>query len=112
MMIIEPPQAIHMQRHARRLRKTLQTMWYHLATQVTNLLALESEIYDCVGPVGEIDDGAGECFVEGRVAGAEAGEAGVVLCEGGFEGRAEGEAGVFGCVVIVDWRRVLVSGVH
>lgn len=39
-MIIKSPQAIHMQRHARGLRKALQTMRYHLATQVADLLSL------------------------------------------------------------------------
>ena len=73
----------------------------HLGRQGADLPVREAEVADEEGPVGEIDDGAGEGFVEGRVRGAEAGE-GEAGAEGGGEGGAEGEEGVFGCVVVVD----------
>jgi hypothetical protein len=102
MMIIKPMQTMHMQRHARRLRKTLKTMRNHLATQVSYFFPLQTEIYDCEGTVGEIDYSPRKCLVEGRETGAEACKACVVFGEGEFEGGAKGEAGVFGCVVVVD----------
>jgi len=47
-------------------------MWDHLAAQVTYLFTLQTEINDGVWPVGEVDDGAGECFVQRCVTCAEA----------------------------------------
>ena len=62
-------------------------MRQHLAAQVADLLAPRAELDDGVGSVGEVDDGAGEGFVERAIGVAEAGEAGGRL-EGGFEGLA------------------------
>lgn len=77
-------------------------MRYHLAAQVADLLALETEVDDAVGPVREVDDGAREGFVEGRVGGAEAREARGAAQRGG-EGIAERYAAVFSGVVVVDF---------
>jgi len=85
MMIVIPPNTIHMHRDPRSLGERHEAMGQHFAAQVADLLALEAEVHDAEGAVGEVDDGAGEGFVEGAVGGAEAGEA----CgggEGGFEG--------------------------
>jgi hypothetical protein len=48
-----------MQRHARPLRKALQTMRYHLTAQIANLLTFQAKIYDGEGAVGEVDNGTG-----------------------------------------------------
>lgn len=111
MVIILSPQTIDMQRHARGLRKALQSVRYHLRTQVANLLSLEPEVYYGERPVGEVDYGAGQCFVQGRVGVAEAREprAGA---EGGFECGSESEECVFGGVVVVDWFKPLAKSFH
>ena len=101
MVVITPPQYIHMQRHASRLAKALQSMMDHLCTQSTNLLILEAKFTDEEGTIGEVNYGAGKGFIEGRVAGAEAGKAGS-RAEGRGEGAAEGQEGVFGSVMVVD----------
>lgn len=86
-------------------------MMYHLAIQLPNHGSLEPEAADEEGPGGYVDDGAGEGLVEGRVAVAEAGEAGAGA-EGGGEGAPEGEEGVFGRVVVVDCRRQELYEAH
>lgn len=50
-VIIVPPNTINVHRNTRALRKTLQTMWNHLAAQIANLFPLETEIYDAKGSV-------------------------------------------------------------
>ncbi|KAL8946972.1 MAG: hypothetical protein Q9222_006698, partial [Ikaeria aurantiellina] len=92
---------IHMQRHPRILRPAPQPMVNHLRVQRPHHGTLKAEIADEEGAGGDVEDGAGEGFVEGGVGVAEAGEAGAGA-EGGGEGGAEGEEGVFGCVVVVD----------
>lgn len=101
MVIIEPPQAVHMHRDSRRLRKALHAVRNHLAAQVSNPLALEAEFDDGVGAVGEVDDGAGERFIERAVCGAETGEADG-CAKGFFEGGAKGNADIFCGVVVID----------
>ena len=63
-------------------------MRQHFAAEVANLFSRGAEIDDGEGTVGEVDDGAGEGFVEGTVGVAETGEACGSL-EGGFEGLVE-----------------------
>ncbi len=46
--------------------------WDHLAAEVADLLALQSEFGDAVGTGADVDDGAAEGFVEGGVTGAVA----------------------------------------
>lgn len=74
---------------------------HHLAIQRSDHRGPEVEIADEERARGDVEDGAGEGFVEGSVAVAEAGEAGAGA-QGAGEGGAEGEEGVFGCVVVVD----------
>jgi len=109
MMIILPPQTIHMQRHPRRLCPTAQPMMYHLRAQAPYAWVQETQGAggggrgaDEEGAGGDVEDGAGEGFVEGGVGVAEAGEGGAGA-EGGGEGGAKGEEGVFGCVVVIDY---------
>lgn len=103
-MIIHALQHIHMQGNPRLKRKALETMVDHLGAQVADFLAREfvGEVGDEVGAVGEVDDGAGEGLVKGRVGGAEAAQTGAGA-QGGAECKAQGEEGVFGGVVVVDW---------
>ncbi len=102
MMIIIPPDTIHMQRHPRRHRPAAQPMMDHLTIQLPNHRPLEPKIPHKKGATRDVKNGTGECFVEGRVGVAEADEPGAGA-QGGGEGGAEGEEGVFGCVVVVDW---------
>ena len=102
-MIIVPPQHIHVQRHARLHAPAAQAVVDHLRVQRAEHRAREAEVAVEERPVREVDDGAREGFVQGRVGAAEAVEA-EACAEGGGEGGAEGEEGVFGGVVVVDWR--------
>lgn len=74
MMIILPLQHIHMQRDGGILGETSKTVPDHLGAQVAHFLAREARVHvgGEVGAVGEVDDGAGEGFVERGVGGAEA----------------------------------------
>lgn len=76
MVIITSPNHVHMERHAGRHCPAAQAMMYHLAIQLPNHWSLEVEVADEEGARGDVEDGAGEGFVEGRVAVAEAGETG------------------------------------
>ncbi len=77
-------------------------MMDHLTIQLPNHWPFEPKIPHEKGTTRDVEDGTGECFVEGRVGVAEADEAGAGA-QGGGEGGAEGEEGVFGRVVVVDW---------
>ena len=104
MMIVLPRQHIHMQRHPRRLTETLQAMTYHLGCQAADGGVAETGREGGGGEKGaggNVDDGAGEGFIEGRIGVGEAGETGAGA-KGGGEGAAEEEEGVFGGVVVVD----------
>lgn len=85
MVVVVAADAVDVHRDARALREAVQAVRDHLAAQVADLLAAQAELAHAVGAVGEVDDGAGQGFVERAVGGAEAGEAcgGV---QGGFEG--------------------------
>jgi hypothetical protein len=85
----------------RRLGEALHAVRNHLAAQVSDLLALESELNDGVGPVGEVDNGAGQGLVKRAVGGSEAGDANGCT-EGFLEGRAKGDADIFCAVMIID----------
>lgn len=100
-MVVIPPQHIYMQRDARVLRPAAQAMLHHLGVQLAHHGGLEAEVTDEEGARGDVEDGAGKGFVEGRVGVAEAGDARARAQRGG-EGGAEGEERVFGCVVVVD----------
>jgi hypothetical protein len=102
MMVIAPPQAIHMNRDPRCLRKAHDDMGYHLSAQVANPFSLKPKVYDCKRTVRKVDDGTREGFVKRREASAKTlvpdyGPQGV------FEGCTEGDRAVLGCVMVVDW---------
>ena len=86
-MVIIPPQAIHMQRDAGGLRKALQAVRDHLGAEVADLLALQAQVHDAVGPVRQVDDGAAEGLVQRRVGVSEARQT-----RRGAEGAREGVA--------------------
>ena len=102
-MIVVSPQAVDVHGDACGLGEALKAVGHHLAGQAAEPLAAQAEVDDGVGPVGQVDDGAGEGLVEGSVGVAEAGEAGGGA-EGGGEGGTEGYGAVFGGVVVVDGR--------
>lgn len=85
-------------------------MGNHFTAQVANLFALEAQVHDAEGPVGQIHDRTAKSLVKRHVGGPKAGKAG-----GGAQSLrksiAQGEATVLGCVVIVDCspRRMSVS---
>ena len=110
MMIIRSIRTPNMQCDACGLRKTLQAVRNHFRAEVADLFALEAQINDCVGPVGEVDDGPGEGFVERGVAAAEAGE-GCACAEGFCECCSEAEHGVFGGVMVVNYKISLLLSI-
>lgn len=76
MMVITPPNHIYMQRHPRRHRPTAQSMMYHLTIQLSNHGSIKVKITHEERARGDVEDGAGESFVEGSVAVTEASETG------------------------------------
>lgn len=62
-VIIVTPQAVHMERDSCRLGKTLQTMGDHLAAEVANLLALQTEVDHAIRSIGQVDNRAAEGLV-------------------------------------------------
>lgn len=101
MVVVVAADAVNVHGDAGGLGEALEAVGHHLAAQLAEPLALEAELDDAVGAVGDVDDGAGEGLVEGRVGVAEAGDA-LGRAEGGGEGFAEGDAAVFGGMVVVD----------
>ena len=95
----------------RRLGKALHAVGNHLTAQVSNLLALETELNDGIGPVRKVDNGTGQGLVKRAVGGSEAGDANG-RTEGFFEGRAKGYADVFCAVVVIDCEVPLASFGH
>lgn len=95
----------------RRLGEALHAVRNHLAAQVSDLLALESELNDGVGPVGEVDNGAGQGLVKRAVGGSEAGDANG-RTKGFLEGRAKGDADIFCAVVVIDCEYPLAPVPH
>ena len=102
MVVVTAADHVDMERDPGRHRPAAERVMDHLAVQLADRRALEVEAADEERAGGDVKDGAGEGLVEGRVAVAEAGEAGAGA-EGRGEGGAEGEEGVFGRVVVVDW---------
>ena len=101
-VVVEPVQAVDVEGDGGGLREALEAVGDHLATQLAEELALEAEIDDGVRSVRQVDDGAGEGLVEGRVGVSEAGDADR-RAEGLFVSGAECDANVLGRVVVVDW---------
>ena len=100
-MIVITPQTIHMQCDSCALCKTLQAMWDHFTTQISNLFSLESQIYDSKWTVRNIDNGSRKCFIERAVCGSKTCNA-----HRGTEGLckwcAECDTDVFGGMVVID----------
>lgn len=101
MVVVITTDAVDVHGDAGGLGEALQAVRHHLGAQLAEPLALEAQVDDAVGTVGEIDNGAGEGLVEGSVGGTEAGEAGGGA-EGLGEGVAQSDAAVLGGVVVVD----------
>lgn len=102
MMVIIPISTAHMQRHAGRLRKAMQTMRDHLRAQIPDLLAPEADIDHRPRPAGDVDDRPRERLVKRRVAAPEPLDR-LPRAERLRERRAHREKRVFGRVVVVDW---------
>lgn len=100
-VVVVTAQAVDMQGDASGLSKALQAMGDHLAAELAQHLALEAQVDNGVGAVGQIDDGAREGLVQRGVGVAEAGDASQ-RAEGFGKGGADGEAAVFGSVVVVN----------
>lgn len=101
MVVVVTAQAVDVQGDAGSLGKALQAVGDHLTAELAEVLALEAQVDDGVGSVGQIDDSAGESLVERGVGIAEAGDASEGT-EGLGEGGADGDAAVFGSVVVVN----------
>ena len=90
-----------MQGQTGRLAEALEAVREHLRCQGADPLIRKAEVGHAKGPRGDVDDGPGEGFVEGRVGGAEAAES-RTGAERAAQGRSEREKGVFCRVVVVD----------
>lgn len=101
MVVVVTAQAVDVQGDASGLSKALQAVGDHLGAELAQHLALETQVDNGVGAVGQIDDGARESLIQRSVGIAEAGDAGQGA-EGFGKGGADGEAAVFGSVVIVN----------
>lgn len=100
-VVVVAVEAVDVEGDAGALGEALEAVGDHLAAQLAEELALEANVDDAVGAVGEVDDGAREGLVEGSVGVAVAREAGG-RAESLSEGDAEGDADVFGRVVVVN----------
>jgi len=100
-MVIIASDAIDVHGHACMHSKTMQAMWNHFCAQVANLFSFQSELYDGVRTVGEIDDGTREGFVKGRICVAEPSQT-VGAAQSIFESGPDGYEGVFRGVMVVD----------
>lgn len=100
-VVVEAVQAVDVEGNVGSLREALEAVRDHFAAQLAEELALEAEINDGVRAVRQVDDGARESLVEGRVGVPEAGDADR-RAEGLFVGGAERDADVLGRVVVVD----------
>lgn len=100
-MVVEAAEAVDVQGDAGALGEGLQTVGDHLAAEGADHLALETQLDDAVGAVRQVDHGAAEGLVQGRIGRAEAREA-----RGGAQrlrkGVAQSYADIFGRVVVVD----------
>ncbi len=57
MVVVVTVCAANVESYARSLCKALQTVRDHLRAEVTNLLALETNVDDSPRPAGQVDDG-------------------------------------------------------
>ena len=103
-MVVLAPEHVQVQGDAGRLAEALDAVRQHLGREGADALVGEAKVHDGKGAGGDVDDGAGEGFVQGRVRVREAAETGAGA-ERLRERGAEGEKGVFGGVVVVDWGR-------
>lgn len=101
MVVVLAAQAVDVKCNPRTLCEALQAVRDHLAAEIADLLALQAEIYDAVGPVRKVDDSATEGFVKRGIGVAESREPSHGV-EGGAKRGAEGNADVFGGVMIID----------
>jgi len=103
-MIVLAPETVDVHRDGGGAGEALQAVADHLRAEVADPLVRERELADEEGPVRQVDHRARQRFVQRRVRGAEAGQAGA-RAEALVEGGAQGQEGVFGGVVVVDWGR-------
>lgn len=82
-VVVEAAEAVDVDGDAGGLGKAVDAVGDHLAAQVANLFALEAELDDGEGPVRQVDHGARQRLVQGRVGRSEARQA---------RGRAQGLA--------------------
>jgi hypothetical protein len=100
-VVIETPDAVDMQSDPGGLGETLKAVRDHLAAELTEELALETQLDDSVGAVGEVNDGAGKGFVERSIGISVASETDRGT-EGLGEGVSESETNIFRRVVVID----------
>jgi hypothetical protein len=100
-VVVVAADAVDVHGEAGGLGEALQAVGHHLSAQLSEPLALQSEVDDAVRSVGEVDDSAGEGFVERSVGVPETGEASG-RAEGLGEGVTESNAAVLSGVVVVN----------
>ena len=83
------------------LTEAVECVWDHLSREVPDLGILEAEVPNEEGAGGDIDDGAGEGFIEGSMGVPKAAET-LAITESFAECFSNAEKGVFSCMVVVD----------
>ena len=102
MVVIVTPKTVNVERYTRTLGETLEAVGNHLGAELAKPLALEAEVDNGVGSVGEIDNRTGEGFVEGSVSVSEASET-CGSSKGFGKGVSEGDANILSSVVVIDY---------
>jgi hypothetical protein len=100
-VVIVTAQAVDVQRDACGHGKRVEDVRDHFAAEFADLLALEAELGDAVGPRGNVDHGARESLIQRGMASAIPADT-AHGTEGGLEGLAERQGTVFRRVVVVD----------
>lgn len=102
MVVVVTPEAVNVKSNSGALGEALQTMGHHLSAELAEELTLQPKVYNAIRSVREIDDSAGQSFVERGVGVAEASKT-----SGSAEGRGKGvperNADIFGSVVVVNY---------
>lgn len=109
-VVIETAKAVNVNGDAGGLSKRVHAVRYHLTAQVADLFALEAQVNDAEGPVGQVHDRTAQSLIKRHMGGPKAGKA-----SGGAQSLrksiSQREATVLGRVVIVNCspRRIAVS---
>ena len=108
MVVVLAAQAFDVQGRPRRHGQGAQHMADVFTGQAAEGLARKTELDIGVGPPRQVDDGARQGFIQGRVGRTEAGDS-RPLAERLIDRRAEGQGAILGGVMIVDMEVALAA---